>query len=103
MPMEELIRGLQAGNDGELLIQRCIEAGIVEAIDIAVVDESMHSLILGDRCASSRPACACRSGRWKAREGLGKGGNEIRGRRTYGLPGQRTRRFYWDVYRERGT
>ena len=46
--MEELIRGLQAGNDGELLIQRCTEAGIVEAIDIAVVDESMHSLILGD-------------------------------------------------------
>ena len=48
MPMEVMIRGMQAGDDGELLIQLCTDAGIEEAIDVAMIDEGMHYEILGE-------------------------------------------------------
>ena len=48
MPMEVMIRGMQAGDDGELLIQLCKAAEIEEAIDVAMIDEGMHSDILGE-------------------------------------------------------
>ena len=48
MPVQVLFSDVAAGTDGDALYLRCREAGIVEAIDLAMVDDSMHDDILGE-------------------------------------------------------
>ena len=48
MPIEVLVKGIEAGEESEALIQLCLIAGLETAIDLAMVDATMHAELLVD-------------------------------------------------------
>ena len=48
VPVGEFVRGINAGDDGDHLVQHCLDAGLETAIDVAMVGASMHEELIGD-------------------------------------------------------